>query len=114
MSPCSTSTSSNGTPSRSATIWLNAVSWPWPCGLTPTTTSTLPVGEHPDGGVLPAAGAVVELTRAPGSGARPHISVNVDTPRPSWTRSPASRRRFCSARSSSYPNISLALAVAAS
>ncbi len=28
VSPCSTSTSSNGTPSRSATIWLNAVSCP--------------------------------------------------------------------------------------
>ena len=33
-----------GTPSRSATIWLNAVSWPWPCALAPVTTSTLPVG----------------------------------------------------------------------
>ena len=43
VSPCSTSTSSNGTPSRSATIWLHAVSWPWPWGETPVMTSTLPV-----------------------------------------------------------------------
>ncbi len=44
VSPCSTSTSSNGTPRGSATIWLHAVSWPWPCGQVPVTTSTLPVG----------------------------------------------------------------------
>ena len=44
VSPCSTSTSSNGTPSWSATIWLHAVSCPWPCGDEPVTTSTLPVG----------------------------------------------------------------------
>jgi hypothetical protein len=44
VSPCSTSTSSNATPSSSATIWLHAVTWPCPCGLVPVTTSTLPVG----------------------------------------------------------------------
>jgi hypothetical protein len=44
VSPCSTSTSSYGTPSRSATIWLHTVSWPWPCGDVPVITSTLPVG----------------------------------------------------------------------
>ena len=43
VSPCSTRTSSNGTPSLSATIWLHAVSCPWPCALDPVTTSTLPV-----------------------------------------------------------------------
>ena len=43
VSPWSTSMASNGTPSRSATIWLNAVSWPWPWALAPVTTSTLPV-----------------------------------------------------------------------
>ena len=44
VSPCSTSTSSNATPSRSATICDSAVSWPWPCGEMPVMTSTLPVG----------------------------------------------------------------------
>ena len=44
VSPCSTSMSSNGTPSESATSWLQAVSWPCPCGVEPVTTSTLPVG----------------------------------------------------------------------
>ena len=44
VSPCSTSTSSKSTPSASAAIWLHAVSWPWPCGVVPVTTSTLPVG----------------------------------------------------------------------
>ena len=44
VSPCSTRMSSNGTPSLSATIWLQAVSWPWPWALDPVTTSTLPVG----------------------------------------------------------------------
>ena len=43
VSPCSTSTASNGTPSRSATIWLNTVSWPWPWALAPVMTSTVPV-----------------------------------------------------------------------
>ena len=44
VSPVMTSTSSNGTPSASATIWLHAVWCPWPCGVAPDTTSTLPVG----------------------------------------------------------------------
>ena len=44
VSPCSTSMSSNGTPSWSATIWLQAVSWPCPCPDEPVTTSTLPNG----------------------------------------------------------------------
>ena len=43
VSPCRISTSSNGTPSWSATIWLNPVSWPCPCGEMPVITSTLPV-----------------------------------------------------------------------
>ena len=44
VSPCSTSTSSKATPSRSATICDQAVSWPWPWAEEPVTTSTLPVG----------------------------------------------------------------------
>ncbi len=44
VSPCRISTSSNGTPSWSATIWLHAVSWPWPWADDPVITSTLPVG----------------------------------------------------------------------
>ena len=43
VSPCRISTSSNATPSRSATIWLNAVSWPWPWAEVPVVISTLPV-----------------------------------------------------------------------
>ena len=105
--------SSNGTPSRSATIWLHAVSWPWPCGLDPVITSTLPVGSIRIAACSqpPAAYASAPSTR---DGASPHISVNVEMPMPSWTGSPESRRCFCSARRASYPNSSLALAVAAS
>ena len=43
VSPCRISTSSKATPSRSATIWLNAVSWPWPWAEVPVVISTLPV-----------------------------------------------------------------------
>ena len=105
--------SSKGTPSRSATIWLHAVSWPWPCGLVPVITSTLP-----DGSIRtlacsqpPAAYRSAPRTR---DGASPHISVKVEMPMPSWILSPESRRCCCSARSASYPNNSIALAVAAS
>ena len=36
------SPASIGTPSSSATIILNAVSWPWPCGDVPTVAVTVP------------------------------------------------------------------------
>ena len=39
----STSMSSIGTPSSSATICANAVSWPCPCEVSPVETSTLPL-----------------------------------------------------------------------
>ena len=35
--------SSIGTPSSEATICANAVSWPWPCEVSPVETSTLPL-----------------------------------------------------------------------
>ena len=44
VSPWITSTFSNGTPSWSATICDQAVSWPWPCADEPVTTSTEPEG----------------------------------------------------------------------
>ena len=44
VSLCSTSTSSGATPSRSATIIDQLVSWPWPCGVAPVMTWTLLVG----------------------------------------------------------------------
>ena len=100
MSPCSTSTSSKGTPSWSATIWLHAVSWPWPCGVEPVTTSTLPVGSiRIEADSQPPAPKDSEPSTR--EGARPHISVKVEKPMPSWTGSFDSRRRRCSARSSS-------------
>ncbi len=43
-SPKRSSTSSRPTPSRSAAIWANVVSWPWPCGDEPLRTSSRPVG----------------------------------------------------------------------
>ena len=39
-----TSMSSGGTPSFSAAIIDQHVSWPWPCGAVPVTTWTLLVG----------------------------------------------------------------------
>ena len=100
VSPCTTSMSSTGTPMMSLAIWLHAVSWPWPCGEVPVTSSTLPVG----------SARIVQCSQPPATyfsaprvrdGARPHISVNVEMPMPSWTGSPAARRAACSARSSS-------------
>src|SRR5438093_940895 len=44
VSPCTTSTSSTGTPSSWLTSWAKVVSSPWPCGLEPVSTVTLPVG----------------------------------------------------------------------
>ena len=42
VSPWRTSTSSGVTPRASAAIWDQEVTWPWPCGEVPVTTSTLP------------------------------------------------------------------------
>jgi hypothetical protein len=46
VSPWSTSTASMSHPSRSATIWAQAVSWLWPCGDVPVITCTEPVGRQ--------------------------------------------------------------------
>ena len=43
VSPCSTATSSMGTPSSSETICAKVVSSPWPWGDTPVSTVVLPV-----------------------------------------------------------------------
>ena len=66
--------SSTSTPSWSATIWENVVTCPWPWGVTPISTRTVPVGSismvaasHP-----PATYLSAWRTR---DGARPHISV---------------------------------------
>ena len=100
VSPCSTSMSSNGTPSWSATIWLQAVSWPCPCPDEPVTTSTLPNGSTRIDAVSqpPAPYDSDPSTRL---GASPHISVKVEMPMPSWTGSSRSRRSRCSRRSAS-------------
>ena len=45
VSPVTTVTSSNETPSWSATTCANAVLWPWPCGVAPVVSVTLPVVE---------------------------------------------------------------------
>ena len=42
VSPVRTVTRSGSTPSLSAAIWANSVSWPCPVGVEPTTTSTSP------------------------------------------------------------------------
>ena len=78
VSPCSTSTSSKGTPSRSATIWLHAVSWPWPCGEAPVMTSTLPVASIRMLALLPAAGAVVERAEDAGRREAAHLGERRD------------------------------------
>ena len=43
VSPWRTVTSSGRTPSASATICAQVVSWPWPCALEPVTRVTEPV-----------------------------------------------------------------------
>ncbi len=100
VSPWTTSMSSKGTPITSLAIWLQAVSWPWPCGDVPVISSTLPVGRT----------RMVQCSQPPATyfsapsvrdGARPHISVNVEMPMPSCTGSPDARRACCSARRAS-------------
>ena len=44
VSPRTTDTASNGTPSSDATIWATVVSSPWPCDVTPASTVTAPEG----------------------------------------------------------------------
>ena len=44
LSPKRRTTSSIGTPSRSAAICANVVSWPWPCGEEPDRMTTRPLG----------------------------------------------------------------------
>src|SRR3712207_9475209 len=77
VSPQITLTSSNGTPSASAAIWLHEVTWPCPCGVVPVTTSTLPVGSIR---MLAASQPPAPYDSEPSTrdGARPHISVNVE------------------------------------
>ena len=42
VSECTTRMPSIGTPSVAEATWANAVSWPCPCGETPTATSIVP------------------------------------------------------------------------
>ena len=97
VSPCSTRMSSNGTPSWSDTIWLQAVSCPWPCALEPVTTSTLPVGSIRIDACSQPPAAVGRATPSTRDGARPHISVKVEMPMPRRTESPREFRSACSA-----------------
>src|SRR5919106_2975176 len=74
VSPCTTMTSSNGTPSASAAIWAKVVSWAWPCGEVPVTTSTLPSGNtRTVAASQPPATYPTEPSHR--DGASPHISV---------------------------------------
>jgi hypothetical protein len=68
-----TSTISGATPSFSEMICDHAVSWPWPCGVEPVTTWTMPVGStRTVAASQPPAPTLSEpSTRL---GARPHIS----------------------------------------
>ncbi len=65
--------SSGSMPSLSATIIDQEVSWPWPWGVAPLTTWTLPVGSTRTVAASqpPAAYLSDASTRL---GARPHIS----------------------------------------
>ena len=69
MSPTTTLTCSNGTPTSSAAIWANVVSWPWPCGICDVNTDTMPSGSSRmricSGPIIAAAAALV---RGPGRG----------------------------------------------
>jgi len=85
-----TVTLSSGMPSRSAAIIANVVSCPCPCENEPVRTIASPSG--------------VISTWPNSVSAMPFvISTYVLTPIPSCLGPPASRRCFCSARSSSYP-----------
>ena len=42
VSPVTSRTLSNGTPSHSVISWAKLVSCPWPCDTVPTTSSTMP------------------------------------------------------------------------
>ena len=46
VSPRTTDTASNGTPSSDATIWATVVSSPWPWEVTPASTVTAAGGIH--------------------------------------------------------------------
>ena len=73
VSECSTSMLSGSMPMRSATIWDQVVSWPWPCGVDPLTTWTLPVGSiRTVAASQPPAPKLSEASTR--LGARPHIS----------------------------------------
>ena len=73
---------------RSSTSWSRG---PDRADVVPVTTSTMPGGQEPHGGVLPTAGAEVELRRAARLGASPHISTYDEMPIPRCLRVAASR-----------------------
>ena len=100
VSPCSTSTSSKPTPSWSATICENVVTCPWPCGVTPISTRTVPVGSI---SMVAASQPPATYLRAASTrdGARPHISVQQEKPTPICLVEPLWRRSACWRRTSS-------------
>ncbi len=73
--------SSTSTPSWSATIWEKVVTCPWPWGVTPIRTRTVPVGSI---SIVAASQPPATYLRAcrTRDGARPHISVQVEKPDP--------------------------------
>jgi hypothetical protein len=65
--------SAGSMPSLSATICDQAVSWPWPWGVDPVTTCTVPVGStRTVAASQPPAPKLSEASTR--LGARPHIS----------------------------------------
>ena len=69
LSPTTTRTCSNGTPTSSAAIWANVVSWPWPCGICDGEHRHDAVGLEPHAHLLRAHDAASPAFGAgPGSG----------------------------------------------
>ena len=102
VSPCSTSMSSNGTPSASATIWLHAVSWPWPCGAGAGDDLDLAGGQHPDRRRAPSRPRrSASDAEHPGRGQPAHLGEGRDADAELHRVVPARAAAACSARSSS-------------
>ena len=67
LSPKRSTTSSMSIPSRSAAIWANVVSWPWPCGEAPLRMTTRPLGLDGHVGALPRAAGALDVERDAGA-----------------------------------------------
>jgi hypothetical protein len=100
VSPCRISTSSNGTPSWSATIWLNAVSCPWPCAVDAGDDLDLAGGSIRIAACSQPPGAVASEPSSRDGREAAHLGERRDADA-DWTGSPSARRSSCSRRSPS-------------